>query len=113
MASGGGAADADEQPRPGGSREATGPGGVRGERQGGAQLALATQDYGMLAGTGERRDAAGAERQACGDIQDDDGRAQSADCQLELGAALGHARSVLEAGGAGPHDVWADDGGKL
>ena len=53
LAAGGGAADADEQPRPRGGRAAGGSGGLRRLGQGGAQL-------GVL--RGDRRDAAGGWR---------------------------------------------------
>ena len=109
LASGGGAPDADEQPRSRGGRAARGAGRLRRRREGGAQLGLLRADRRHAAAAGERRDPAGAERQAGRRVPHPRRGAAGADRQRPPGAALGHLGRVPPARGAGPHHVRPDD----
>ena len=113
MADRGAAADAPEQPRPGGRRAPGEARRLRGHRQGGAQSRRAASDRQDAPAPGGRRDAPRAERQARRGLPDDGVGAESPDRELAAGAALGQLGRVPAPRGRGPDDVRADDRGQL
>ena len=74
------------------------------------ELGMLRAHRGHAPPAGERRDAAGPERQAGGRVPDPRRGAAGADRQRPPGAALGHLGRVPPARGARPHHVRPDDG---
>jgi hypothetical protein len=109
LAPGGRPADADEQSRSGRRRAAGRAHRVRRQREGRPRLAVLRAHRRHASATGERRDAAGPEREAGGRLPHPRGGAPGADRERPPGAALGHLGRVPPARGAGPHDVRPDD----
>ena len=109
LAPGSGAADADEQPRSGRRRAAGGSGRLRRQREGRPELGLLRAHRRHAPAAGERRDAAGPEREAGRRLPDPRGGAAGPDRKRPPGPALGDLGRVPPARGAGPHDVRPDD----
>ena len=113
LAPGGGAEDADEQPRPGGRRAPRGPGRLRRNRPRRPLLGGLRRDRPHPARAGRRRDHAGPVGKAGRRLPHPRVGAAGADRQLEPGPRLGDLGGVPPARGDGPDDVRADDRGLL
>ena len=100
LAAGGGAADADEQPRPRGGRATRRPRGLRRHRPGGPVVGGVRRDRAHAAHAGRRRDAARAVGQARGRVPHPRVGAAGADRQLAPRARVGHVGRVPPARGA-------------
>ncbi len=111
MAAGGGAAHADEQPRPRRGGALGGPGGLRRLGQGGAELGGIPPDRRVAPLARVRRDAAGPVRQARGHLPHPPRRAARAHCQRHAGAGVGRLGALPQVRGSRAHHVRADDGG--
>ena len=113
LASGGRAADADEQSRSRGRRAARGSGRLRRHRQGGALVAGLRRHRRIAAGARQRRDAARAVGQAGRRVPHLDPRAARAHRQCQPRAEMGRLGHVPRSRGSRADDVRADDGRQL
>ena len=109
LAAGGGAADADEQPRPRGGRAPRRARRLRRHREGGALVGGVRRDRAHAADAGRRRDAARAVGQAGRRVPHPRVGAARADRQLQPRARVGDLGGVPPARGARADDVRADD----
>ena len=113
LGAGSGAAHAVQQPRQrsgGGSEE---PGGVRRARQGGAQLGRVPRHHAHVARLEDDETLLVQSGKPVAVFPTHPGAPRVLDRQFAAGSEVGHVGTLLGAGGEGPRDVRADDGGEL